>query len=424
MDKLAQTIAAGKRVPFAEIVAAWARFVPLLAVLKNTRQDPVWHAEGDVAIHTERVCDEVQKIVAATPELTPEERLSLQIGAIFHDVGKPLVTRPKVFDDREHLVAPHHAERGRDHLALRIPLLGLSPTVEDNVLALTGFHHDPRRLVQADAPAGRWRRLARLCPVRLVYHLEQADLRGRTCPDLDAQLEILELFRLRCEELELWNSRDPWAEWRQAIEDAFISQSPSFRCLAMDKAIRDAEAGVIQSVEEGIARAWSIPKNPVQLSLLCGPSGAGKSEWIRKHAGSAEVLSLDALREEIAGKRADQSMNGQVLQAAKERLKDALRNGRSVVWDATNLRRDGRHWVTQLGYDYGAHVTLVALQTPVPILLTRNRRREHPVPAEVLHRQIESFEWPTADEAHRHHAVRLGSPADHCFEPPTCGARP
>lgn len=400
MDKLAQDIARGTPVAWGDIVHAWSCAIPLLAELECTRQDPVWHAEGDVARHTALVRDEVEKILAAHADFSADDAFSLRLGAIFHDIGKPLVTRPRINDGREQIVAPHHAERGRDHLALRLPLLGLPPVVERAVLALTGFHHDPRRLVHADAPAGRWRRLARLCPPHLLYWLEQADLRGRICPDLDEQLDTLELFRLGCEELGIWQTADPWAAWRQAIETTFATRSSAFRRLACARAIRDAEAGIIQSPEEGVARAWSIPENPVELTLLCGPSGSGKSEWTRQHGAAREILSLDQLREEIAGKRADQSMNGQVLQAAKERLKDTLRNGRSVIWDATNTRRDGRHWVAQLGFDYGAHVTIVAFQTPPAVLLARNRKRPHPVPTAVLERQIESFEWPTADEAH------------------------
>ena len=93
-------------------------------------------------------------------------------------------------------------------------------------------------------------------------------------------------------------------------------------------------------------------------------------------------------------------MNGQVLQAAKEQLKTHLRGHGRIIWDATNLRRELRAGVLQLGFDYGAHVKIVALKNTIPALLARNQKRPHPVRESVLTRQLEMLEWPEVDEAH------------------------
>ena len=407
MDKFCQALLSAQPPDFATLAAAWSRTLPLLNELAVTPQDAIWHAEGDVAIHTAMVLAEARSIAAAEA-LADDGKLTLLLSAVLHDIGKPLTTRTRVINDVERIVSPRHAEAGRSWLALRLQELGLPTHVESGVITLTGFHHHPRRLVQDDAPAAAWRRLARQCPLRLVYHLEQADLRGRHCPDLPEQLEMIELFRLRCEELGLWAGGDPWGEWATAMEDAFRDRSGAFRRHALHAGIRAAEEGVIQSVEEAIARAWSLRDPAPDLTVLCGPSGSGKSHWIATHRAGATVISLDELRQEIAGKRSDQTMNGQILQAAKERLKAALRGGGSIVWDATSLRAEMRSWVLQLGFDYGAHVTLVALQTPLSTLHSRNRKREHPIPISVLERQLETLEWPTASEAHELVVVRGG----------------
>jgi predicted kinase len=249
-----------------------------------------------------------------------------------------------------------------------------------------------------------------------LYWLEQADLRGRACPDLGEQLEIIELFRLRCEELGIWDSSNssnegtppygsypshqPWADWRLAIEQTFAARPPAFQTHAFHAAVRDAEEGTIQSVEEAIARAYQLQDPAPQLTMLWGPAGSGKSEWITRHARDAAIVSLDDLRQQIAGKRADQSMNGQVIQAAKEQLKSHLRRQGHIIWDATNLRRELRSAILQLGFDYGAHVRIIALKTPLPTLLSRNKKRLHPIPESVLLRQCETLEWPDAEEAH------------------------
>jgi len=330
---------------------------PLLGELASTPQDAEWHGEGDVATHGVMVLQEARTIAAAE-NLPPDDTLTLLMAAVLHDIGKPRTTKTREVAGRLRIVSPRHAEEGRSWLALRLPELGLPQSIESRVLALTGFHHQPRRLVQDDAAPAAWRRLARQCPVRLVYHLEQADLRGRICPDLPQQLEIMELFRLRCEELGLWQDGDPWQDWARAIESAFARRTAAFRRHALHAGIRDAEEGLIHSVEEAIARAHSLRDPAPELTVLCGPSGAGKSRWIAARRPGSRVISLDELRAEIAGKRSDQTMNGQVLQAARERLKAALRHGGSVVWDATSLRAEMRGWVLRLGFDCGAHVTL------------------------------------------------------------------
>jgi predicted kinase len=402
---------AGKSVALDRIISAWQREIPLLGEFDRTPQDPLWHAEGSVKVHTEMVLHEMHKwLMARRPLAQPDEALALHLAALFHDIGKPLTTRLKEIDGGERIVSPRHAEEGRSSLSLRLPALGLSPAVELQVLALVGYHHHPRRLVQDDASPARWRQLARQCSPRLLTHLEEADLRGRICPDLDGQLEIMALFQLRCEELELWDvdpvaGDSPWEDWQLRIDHAFAQRSAAFRRHAFQAAVRDAEGGLIQSVEEGIARAYTLRDPAPELFILSGPSGSGKSEWIQRHYPEARVISLDALRHELAGRRADQSMNGQVIQAAKERLKAELRapvtrDCPPIILDATYLRRELRASAVQLGIDYGARVSLIALRTPVAELMRRNLSRPNPVPRSVLDRQIEVFEYPTVDEAH------------------------
>ena len=93
-------------------------------------------------------------------------------------------------------------------------------------------------------------------------------------------------------------------------------------------------------------------------------------------------------------------MNGQVLQAARDELKAHLRGNGRVIWDATNLRRELRGTVLQLGYDYGAYVKIVAMRNSHSTLFARNKKRQHPVMESVLLRQLDMLEWPDADEAH------------------------
>jgi predicted kinase len=162
------------------------------------------------------------------------------------------------------------------------------------------------------------------------------------------------------------------------------------------------ENNEINSLEEAIGKTYEARSEHGKLILLCGPSGSGKSEWVNEYtsARSGKIVSLDQLRESIAGKRFKQSDNGKVMQAAKELLREGLRKKETIIWDATSLRADGRGALISMAHDYHATSEIVRFAVPPRELRRRNRKREHKIPEAVLQRQIERFEWPHLWEAH------------------------
>jgi predicted kinase len=158
---------------------------------------------------------------------------------------------------------------------------------------------------------------------------------------------------------------------------------------------------VIFTPHEAVARPYKYRDGFASLVVTCAPSGSGKSTWIQKTLPDYKIISLDDLREELSGKRADQSMNGQVLQAAREQLKTHLREHKNVVWDATSLLKRHRSVVLQLGFDYQAFVTLAVFHLPESLLEQRNRQRTQAIPCNVLLRQLQNVDFPFITEAHQ-----------------------
>lgn len=78
--------------------------------------------------------------------------------------------------------------------------------------------------------------------------------------------------------------------------------------------------------------------------MLAGLSGAGKSTYAEdaKYEPDMEVLSSDAIREELYGSRAVQSGNDKVFDLMLKRTREALKAGKNVIYDATNLVRKRR----------------------------------------------------------------------------------
>jgi tRNA nucleotidyltransferase (CCA-adding enzyme) len=153
---------------------------PELLSLVGTPQDPEWHPEGDVWTHSLQVVDEAALLIEDL-ERDRSRALTVMIGALCHDLGKPATTKLEEgrFRSRGHEEAglgPTTAllERWNVHT-----LLGYD--VRSQVLALVAHHLKPGELYKERERVsdGAIRRLARRCEADLLYRVARADCLGR-----------------------------------------------------------------------------------------------------------------------------------------------------------------------------------------------------------------------------------------------------
>jgi predicted kinase len=273
------------------------------------------------------------------------------------------------------------------------------------VLAAVAHHHDPKLLIVRDRPMSAFKMLSWRARPEDLWALELADMRGRTCPDRDEQVELIELYRLGCEEAGCWG--DPERGWGGFVAGVREGMSGVEDVDEVERAVLEGVwalgAGEIYTPEEAVARSYEGRGERARVTLMYGPSGSGKSTWARERAAEqgAELIRLDALRAQIRGKEGDQRANGQVIQMAREQLKACLRAGRPVVWDATSLRREHRAAVLETARRYGAHTTLAVMHVGWSVAAERNRARAESVPEAALARQRQGVQYPEVDEAHR-----------------------
>ena len=201
------------------------RFFPELDALRGVPQDPEWHPEGDVWVHTLMVLDAAASLRGGeaspgargpdhatrsrTAEAAPDgagerdplgtsvptedapcpsdgghEDLALMLGALCHDLGKPANTERIDGRIRSHGhdaegVAPTRALLGR----MRAP-----GALTDKVAALVEHHLAPALFVRNGATAKGYRRLARKLEragvgLELLVRVARADHLGRTTAD-------------------------------------------------------------------------------------------------------------------------------------------------------------------------------------------------------------------------------------------------
>ena len=116
----------------------WLETVPELAALVGCPQDPIWHPEGDVFMHTQHVCDAAAQF-ASQHNLTRIQREVLMFSALCHDLGKP-ITVDVGTDGR--IRNPDHAIAGVALTEQFLTRIGAPAKLIVIVCRLTQYHMD------------------------------------------------------------------------------------------------------------------------------------------------------------------------------------------------------------------------------------------------------------------------------------------
>jgi tRNA nucleotidyltransferase (CCA-adding enzyme) len=154
------------------------RVLPELRPMVGCPQDPEWHPEGDVWVHTLLVIDQAR---AANADLDRPRLTAVMLGALCHDLGKPATTA--FIDGR--LRSPNHEQAGvapTEALLDRLNVHSLDGyDVRGQVLGLVAHHLKPGMFHKAQQVGdGAFRRLAQKVDLELLVRVARADCRGRT----------------------------------------------------------------------------------------------------------------------------------------------------------------------------------------------------------------------------------------------------
>ncbi len=167
------------------------RLLPELKLLVGCPQEPEWHPEGDVWIHTMMVIDQAR---ALNQDLPRPAMITVMLGAVCHDLGKPPTTA--VIDGR--IRSLEHEEAGVAPTTTLLDRLNVHTIdgydVRRQVLGLVAHHLKPGMFYKAgNVSDGAFRRLAQKVDLELLARVARADCLGRAgsfdCSAMDWFLE-------------------------------------------------------------------------------------------------------------------------------------------------------------------------------------------------------------------------------------------
>jgi tRNA nucleotidyltransferase (CCA-adding enzyme) len=198
----------------------WIEHYPELHAIVGTPQDPEWHPEGDVFVHTGHGCDALVRL-PAWQQADEESRIVLTLALLTHDFGKAQTTVRVERQGRERIVSPGHEEVGVTLAESFLNRIDAPNAIIERVLPLVRNH-----MAHLHEPTDRSvRRLARrLAPETIdgLCVLMTADAFGR--PPRPAQVPgMVTLLRQRAAELNVQDrAPEPILKGRHLIELGMI----------------------------------------------------------------------------------------------------------------------------------------------------------------------------------------------------------
>jgi predicted kinase len=342
--------------------------------MQGVPQDPIYHAEGDVFIHT-RMVAEALVALEAWRTLPQEERETLFASALLHDVAKPDCTRIE-FDGK--ITSKRHARQGellaREILWLGNDLEAPAPFAQrERIAKLVRYHGLPLWFLEKAAPERAVIEASQTTRLDRLALLAEVDVRGRICADQQELLERVDLFRVFAQEQHCYTG-----------PRAFASAHSRFQYFQSEG--RDPTYAAYDDTS-------------FEVVMMAGLPGAGKDRWIREHLADWPVISLDQLRKEM--KISPEAAQGPVVQAAKDRARELMRKQQSFVWNATNVTRLLRGQLIDFFAAYHARVRVVYLEAPFDEVLRRNVERPNHVPESIIYQLMRKLEVPDLTEAHQ-----------------------
>ncbi len=223
----------------------WLSSYPELEALVGCPQDPIWHPEGDVWVHTLHCLDAFAK------ERTGDDWEDLVVGfaVLCHDLGKPATTAP---GDDGRIRSPGHEAAGKGITQRFLARMTQQKDLIEEVTSLVKTHMRPVELYKNKAGDSAIRRLARSVKrIDRLVRVAWADMQGRP-PMEQSEFPAGEWLLAHARKLEVEESvPQPIILGRHLIE---LGQEPGPHFKGFLETCYEAQMdGVFETLEQGKA---------------------------------------------------------------------------------------------------------------------------------------------------------------------------
>ena len=132
------------------------------------------------------------------------------------------------------------------------------------------------------------------------------------------------------------------------------------------------------------------------FTMMVGIVGSGKSTYAKQLAEetNAVICSSDSIREELCGDENSQDNNEEVFKILHSRIKENLKNGENVIYDATNINSKRRRAFLSELRNISCVKKCVIMATPFDMCCIQNESRDRVVPYDVIERMYKNWNTP------------------------------
>jgi putative nucleotidyltransferase with HDIG domain len=347
-------------------------FPEYIIPMKTCMQAETFHAEGDVFTHTKMV---LNYLIHSHhwDKLSNEDKKILFLAALFHDIGKPYVSKEEdgVITSKKHASVGARIFR---NMVWSDKYNDITFDQREEIANMIMLHVLPYYFIEKKDPLYSVSASSMVNCNYLLSILAEADMFGRIASDKIhyQSKETLEMFKDFCEECECYFD-----------QLQFPSINSRFRYFFEYK---------------GNPKLDYYEKFNGTAILMSGVQGSGKSTSAKKTYKNLPIIGLDQMREDMHVDYGDDE--GTVAQNTKEECRVLMRDKKDFVFDATNTIKTNRaNWI-RLFRQYGYKIVIHYVEKDLESTLKNNKARDRVVPEKILLEKFERIDIPTKMECH------------------------